>query len=377
MLQARKEKVLMVFQNGLEIGGVQNVIMQITRGLSSRYIFDIIVLDAGPSYYDEEFESYGGRIFRFGRYDQHSTFHARADYYLRALYMYRNVLHVLRQEGPYVAIHCHTGLESGICVLAGKRAGVPIRIAHTHISFENDGNILFRAYSRFYQYLIETNATLRLGCSAMALEKTFGSGEGMVIGNGVNLDLYSKQSHFNETEPTIRLLQVATLSQNKNQLFSLQVLNQLLKRGIPARLTLLGGVVSTDFSGYYSELQEYIKTQNLESQVQFLPRDSAVPVAMKYNMFLLFPSIREGFGIVLVEAQAAGLHCFVSDTVPHEVDCGGCTFLSLKDGPEAWAEVIHEKYLITHGKHEQYDCARFSAESICHKYLEIYEGKIR
>lgn len=66
----KKEKVLMVLYDRLERGGVQNVIMQIVKALSDRYTFDIVVFDSEPSYYDEEFENYGRKIFRFGRFDK-------------------------------------------------------------------------------------------------------------------------------------------------------------------------------------------------------------------------------------------------------------------------------------------------------------------
>ena len=371
------KKILMVLYDRLERGGVQNVIMQIVRTLSNRYIFDIVVFDSAPSYYDSEFESFGGRIFRFGRYDQHSTFHARGDYYLRIGYVYRNVLGILRKEGPYVAIHCHNCLESGLCTLAGKRVGIPVRIAHTHTSYENQGNIVYRTYNRFYQHLIRKYATHKVGCSAMALEKTFGDSTGIVIGNGVDLNLFANENRCMFTEKTdhsIKLLQVATFSPNKNQIFSLQILKELVSRGTKATLTLLGRCSTSEKTGYYATIQEFIKNSGLGEYVQFVPGDSSVPDEMKRNTFLLFPSLREGFGIVPIEAQASGLHCFVSSTVPRDIDCGGCTFLSLEDGPELWADNIIQKFKETNGVLGNYDCSRFSNQKISMQYQKIYEG---
>lgn len=366
----------MVLYDRLERGGVQNVIMQIVKALSDRYTFDIVVFDSEPSYYDEEFENYGGKIFRFGRFDKHSSFHARADYYLRAGYVYRNVLHVLKYEGPYVAIHCHNVHESGLCVLAGKKAGVPVRISHTHTSYEDRGNIVYRIYNRFYLYLIREYATHRVGCSSMALERTFKSSDGLVIGNSVNLSQFAsaEAAETSETDNTINLLQVGIFSPNKNQIFSLEITNALIQRGVNAKLTLFGRRSTSDTTGYYFKVQDYVRTLKLEKNVHFVSGYGNVPETMKKNMFLLFPSVREGFGIVAIEAQAAGLHCFVSDTVPCDIDCGGCTYLPLELGAQAWADVIMRWYGENKDIPQNYDCSAFEESKIMEKYEQIYEG---
>ena len=49
---------------------------------------------------------------------------------------------------------------------------------------------------------------------------------------------------------------------------------------------------------------------------------SDIPKLMGTLDLFLFPSLFEGLGIVLIEAQAAGVPCLVSDTIPSEADLG-------------------------------------------------------
>lgn len=372
-----KKKILFVLYDRLEKGGVQNVIMSIVRTLKDEFTFDIIVFDSTPSFYDKEFESYGGKIYRFGKYDKHSTFHARADYYLRPGYIYSNVKYILDKKGPYQAIHCHNDMESGLCVLAGKQMNVPVRISHMHTSYGNDGNFVYRMYIKMYNRLIHKCASHIVGCSSMAIEKTLGNSEGIVINNGIDLCLYTNMSynlHNEGGEGCINLLQVGIFSPNKNQVFSIKVLKSLLEKNVNAKLTLLGRCSTSEVSGYYSLIKKCIHENKIDDYIQFVPGDSSVPDEMTRNTFLLFPSLKEGFGIVPIEAQASGLHCFVSNTVPRDIDCGGCTFLSLEDGPEFWADKIIQKFRDTNGVLENYDCSRFSNQKICMQYQKIYEG---
>ena len=72
---------------------------------------------------------------------------------------------------------------------------------------------------------------------------------------------------------------------------------------------------------------------------------------MQISDLFLFPSLFEGLGIVLIEAQAAGVPCLVSDTVPPIVDCGGCKFFSIEKQSFEWAKqmelIIDKKTKVT------------------------------
>ena len=86
----------------------------------------------------------------------------------------------------------------------------------------------------------------------------------------------------------------------------------------------------------------------------------------------MLPSFNEAFGIVLIEAQASGLKCFASLSVPEVVEVGGCVRLSIDESPSFWANKIISDFVSNKGKKEKYNCSAFLSSSIMHQYLELY-----
>lgn len=91
-------------------------------------------------------------------------------------------------------------------------------------------------------------------------------------------------------------------------------------------------------------MQELARTLGISAQVRFLGVRSDIPDLMQAMDVFVFPSLYEGLGIALVEAQAAGLPCVVSDTIPPEAYLTDLVFAEeLSAAPETWAQVILEK----------------------------------
>ena len=92
-----------------------------------------------------------------------------------------------------------------------------------------------------------------------------------------------------------------------------------------------------------STIAAEFEKMGLGRNVTFVPDTLSVPQFMLSAMdCFVFPSRYEGLGLVAVEAQAAGLPCFVSDRVPAEaiVDHKLVRVLPLTDPPELWADAI-------------------------------------
>ena len=83
-MSMQKKKVLMVSSRTFDNGGVQAVMMDITRNCQDTCSFDVVLFTQKQGYHDNEFLSYGGKIFRIPRFYEKFSFLKKIDYYIRA-----------------------------------------------------------------------------------------------------------------------------------------------------------------------------------------------------------------------------------------------------------------------------------------------------
>lgn len=329
------KKILFVLNTGLLNSGVPNVIMNIISNLKSDVTFDILVCDTGDFYYDSQFRSFGGSIFKVHLWDYDSH---KLIYPLRGIKLFRYVYNILVRNGPYQAIHCHNGRESGICILAAKLAGVKIRITHSHGKYTRGGkNLVLRSYYWLCQALISCYSTVKLACSNEAGITLFGKNCTFVnVLNPVDVSKYNSIIPVNNRNE-INILQIGYFCDNKNQIFSIKLLKRLIDMNCKVHLYYLG---FENQEGYLRLMQQSIENYKLQNYIDFLPHDyNKCSIFNKVDVLLL-PSLSEGLGMVLLEAQSANIKCIVSTNVPNDANLGLCEYVSLND-ENLWIEKIN------------------------------------
>ena len=113
---------------------------------------------------------------------------------------------------------------------------------------------------------------------------------------------------------------------------------------------LLVGVEGIAAGSTKNEIKRLVAEYNLSDKVMFLGIRNDVNKLLMAMDALIFPSIFEGLPFSLIEAQTTGLSCYVSETITHEVDIGRCTFLSIEDDAEVWANrILHDKLSLARG----------------------------
>ena len=356
-------RVLQVFA-ALDSGGVSNYVMNIYREIDTDKIqFDFAMTGGKRSLYDEEALSHGGRIFYF---DTEKSLIA-------------NLRGILRDQGPFHAVHSHVFFYSGFVLAEARKARVPIRIAHAHNAHTGESRSPARlAYESGMQGLIRLHATHLLGCSEKACRYVFGKGimrdpRAAVMPDGIDCrrfacDLQERERIRRAYGLTDKYVigHVGHFNPAKNHEKILTVFREVCRRRENARLLLVGeGELEAEVRSRAAEM-------GLTEKVIFAGAHKDVERYYQAMDVFLFPSRYEGFGMAMVEAQASGLACLASDVVPRETNVDGrAVYLPLEEKDSLWADRLLQapgRSAEAFGK----ICEKFEASRVARDIAGIY-----
>lgn len=360
-------------------GGIQAEVMYPARILSKEdVLFDVMLLSDTVGYYEDEFMQYGN-IYRIPLKREKTKIGRLLSIFTNYLYVEREMSRFFREHPVYDAVHARHIILNAPCILAAKKAGIPVRIAHCAVD-RPKGKFKNRKYVTWYlaycAAVLRKNATHCFGVTKSAVEYLCGEGNGIVMKNPtIALDKFNPEL-FKDVTPDqrIHLIMVGSYGERKNQRFAVDILKELSVSHPDTTLTCIG-YPRTPSDPYLPNLKVYVAELGLVDNVKFLPQDADIPAEMAKATILLIPSLQEGLPNVALEAQAMGLPCFVSDAVSDECDCGICSFYPLSIGPKGWANKI-EEYVEKNGYGKHYvEMSEWDNFKICQDYLEYWRGK--
>ena len=293
-------------------GGVESVIMNYYRHLDRAKVqFDFICDEDSTRIPYDEIKKLGGRVFLVPKYQK--------------LPKYLKALEDLFRKNRYRIVHSNVNTLSVFPLYAAKKAGVPVRISHSHSTSnpkEWERNIIkniLRPFSKKY-------ATDYFACSELAGrylfgDKTFDQGKVKIIHNAIDLDKFKfdpearkkLRKELGIDDKTIVIGHVGRFVKQKNHDFLVDVFNEYHTKNPDSKLLLIGT----------GPLEEKIKAKaeklNLSDSVLFLgQREDTNKLYSVMDVFCL-PSLYEGLPVVGVEAQAAGLLCILSSKIDRGV----------------------------------------------------------
>jgi glycosyltransferase involved in cell wall biosynthesis len=265
---------------------------------------------------------------------------------LKHYYQWMRLLSRIHTQYDAIVLNTNS-LEYVFPLFAARLFGIPRRIIHSHnAGFENKIGLLRKLLVGFNTVLLKRSATHYFACSKAAGKWMFGDNvDFTVIHNAIEPDQFAfneakrkKIRQKLELEDAFVIGHVGRFSYQKNHEFLIKVFAEVVKQKPNSRLLLIGDYVGDDT--YWKQCKAMVNEFGLTDKVLFLGMRKDVPDLMQAMDCFVLPSHFEGLGIVGIEAQASGLPCFFSDTIPREV---GITeqahFIGVQDA-QAWAEQI-------------------------------------
>ena len=332
--QLKKIKILYIANLNSD-SGVACFLMNYIRHMDLN-LFDIsfITWDVREKNFHNELSRLGAKIYVITSYKKNP---------IRFLKDSKQII----QNQKFDIIHAHEAVMSIPFLWLGKRYGIPIRIAHSHNSLMS--STLKNEVVKLSHNFFKLYATHYWACSEIAGKFLFGEkifSHGTVVPNAIEIDpfLYSETiRHEVRVELGIEgkfvVGHVGRFNEQKNHEFLIDIFKSI-HDSMPNSILLLIGDGELK-----NEISEKVQSYGLTSSVKFLGvRDDVNKLLQAMDVFV-FPSLYEGLGIALIEAQAAGLYCFTSkENVPVEAKITEqFQYISLSNSACEWAQkILHE-----------------------------------
>lgn len=333
---------VLILDTVMDRGGAEAMTMNYLRNLNREKIqFDFLVHRDYKAAYEDEIAELGGRIYRI------------CPPYPQNWFRYQKTIRRLFHEHPeYQIIHCNM-MELGFpAYVAAKYCGVPVRICHAHITsakkITSISQFVWKCVRKCYRIGMIPNITHKFACGTDAGKYLYGDCEKQIVymKNAIDVSAYQFDAKVRE-EMRNRLSlngkfvigHIGRFFEQKNHSFLIDMFYDLSKTVENAVLILVGGGEVDDRN--ITRIKQKVDALGLSDKVIFTGVRSDVNLFYQaFDVFVL-PSLFEGFPVVMMEAQAAGLPCIVSDTVTRE--CAVTTnvsYLPIDCGTAQWVDRI-------------------------------------
>ncbi|MBO5210064.1 MAG: glycosyltransferase family 1 protein [Lachnospiraceae bacterium] len=323
---------------GTGLGGAESRIMDLYRQMNKDEIqFDFLVhrkCASESQFYDEEIKKMGGHIYVLPKFKVYNYF------------TYRKAVKVFFAEHhEFGVVQGHMTSTASIYLPIAKRAGIPITVAHSRNAGVEKG--LKGIATKFLRKNLYRKTDHCFACSVLAGEDVFGKewvkkGNVKIIHNAIDagkftydLEKRTAMRQKLQIEDKLVLGHVGRFNTQKNHPYLIDVFAEICKKREEAVLILLGDGPDKE------KMEQKCEELGIRDKVLFEGNQKHPEEYYQAFDFFLLPSFYEGLPGVLVEAQAAGLRCFASDTITTEAKATELvTYLSIEQPAERWAEAI-------------------------------------
>ena len=328
-------KRLLCIVSSMDRGGAETFLMKVYRQLDkNKYQMDFCVSKKESGFYDEEIKKMGGKIFYVPPKSKNPF---KSFFEIKKIVKKEKYDSVLRTSQQSLAT---------LDLLASKLGGASKLIYRSSNAGVTNGKFI----NKVFGFLPKVIPNVKIAPSTEATEFVFGkiavkNNKVTILHNALNYDDFK----FNEknrdkirTELNVgnKTLygHVGRLNKQKNHIFLLNIFKEILKKDKNSMLVLIGE------GELKQEILNKIKELNIEKNVILLePKKNINEYFMAFDK-LIFPSLFEGMPNVIIEAEASGLPCFISNTITKEANITGLVkYIDLNKSAEEWASIILNK----------------------------------
>ena len=329
-------RVLQIFAS-LNVGGAECRMMDVYRKIDKKKVqFDFVTLTDGEQFFESEIKSLGGSIYKIG------------DPRKKGIFSNIKSLIAVMKINKYIAVHAHTSYHCGVVSLAAKIAGINIRVSHSRTTDTIQTGLFSRLNIQLGKVLIRLFSTDKLCISRKSGEFLFGkravkNKEALVLPNAINLNEYENINvqDINLTEmvsDSLIIGHIGRFSPEKNHQLLIDIYQEFNRIKNKSKLVLVGEGVCE------AKIKKTVIEKKLTESVIFTGLRRDVPFLLSIFDVLVIPSIHEGLGGIVIEAQAAGIPCVVSEALPEEIDLGLGLIkrISLNASLQEWVDEIDQ-----------------------------------
>lgn len=329
------KRVLCILAN-MNAGGAETFLMKIYRQLDrTKYQMDFCINVPNKCFYEDEIISLGGKIYRIPSKSESFQLYKKKLFEVVNSNGYKYVLRIASNGASFIDLKIAKKAGASVCAVRSSNSsdgkGLKVKIAHRL------GRILYGKY-----------VDVKIAPSDLAAIYTFGKkdylqGKVNILQNGLMLSEYAFnpanrtaiRNEFGISEETSVIGHIGRFQQQKNHEFLIDVFYEYLKSNDNSILMLVG------VGNLENQIREKVKELNIENNVIFTGLRQDVPALLSAFDTFVFPSIYEGMPNTVIEAQASGLNCLISDTITKEANITGTvSYISLNMKPGYWANNI-------------------------------------
>ena len=324
-------------------GGVMQVIYNWHKNIDKTKIqFDYLCFMNSKTPIQKEIANLGGNVY---------CIHWKGIFYV---FPFIKKIFKFFKTHRYNILHSHITQMNFFYLPIAKLCGVKNIIQHSHAIKWSD-KFLNGLRNRFLFFWIRPFITKKLACSDSAGKFLFKKGY-TLINNGIDTDKFKfNQEVRNKTRKVLNIENkfvighIGRFSYDKNHEFLVDIFKEVDKQNNNSILLLIGD------GPLKKKIEQKVNNLNLSNNVIFAGTKNNVNDYYQAMDIFVFQSLFEGLGIVAVEAQCSGLHCFVSDGVPNEAIICNTIKIPLSKSAKEWADIILEKTK----NFERKDCFEF------------------